>query len=133
MFVIVYSCINFKYHNTCFCHYPFPCFYSTHIKHILKRSTKFPYDAKYSNSIIVLKHTRMIIEFRIGATIRSLVVRIDSLLSLYFSVSFWREDEFNLWKVLYLTVSMDIIGVVLSANTFVMKKFLSTKYNLLKN
>lgn len=127
--MIVYSCIDFKYHSTYFCQFPFHRCHSIHMINLLKRSPKFLYGAKYSTSIMMLRHKRMIIEFRIRATIRSLVVKIESWLSLYFSVSFWREDELNLWKVLYLSVSLDIIGVVLSAITFV-KKFLSTRLRI---
>lgn len=73
LFLIKYNCIDFKSSQ-----YPCHRCYSIRMINFLKRSTKFPYDAKYSTSIIVLRHKRMIIEFRIGATIRSVVVRIEN-------------------------------------------------------
>lgn len=75
--VTEYSCIDFKYYNTLFW-LSFHCFHSDHIINLLKRSTKFLYDAKYSTNIMALTHTRMIIEIRIGASISSLVERMDS-------------------------------------------------------
>lgn len=84
---------------------------------------KFLYDVKYSISIMMFRYKRMIIEFWICVIICFLVVKIESWLLLYFLVLFWREDEFNLWKVLYFLVLLDIIGVVFFVIIFV-KKFL---------
>lgn len=124
--VTEYSCIDFKYYNTLFW-LSFHCFHSDHIINLLKRSTKFLYDAKYSTNIMALTHTRMIIEIRIGASISSLVERMDSWLSLECSVSFWIKDESNLWKVVFPTLPTEIKGLVLSAVTFVRRKLFSTK------
>lgn len=124
--VTEYSCIDFKYYNTLFW-LSFHCFHSDHIINLLKRSTTFLYDAKYSTNIMALTHTRMIIEIRKGSSISSLVERMDSWLSLKCSVSFWIKDEFNLWNVVFPTLPTEIKGLVLSAVTFVRRKLFSTK------